>query len=373
MSIYQTPTVEVDTKDLEALVMHSFWFALKNPCIMTVENSVELILKYWEDIDYLYHEQIVLAIEKMFILKTYDFTQSLKEWQKVLLNEGFNIGATADDGHFGKKTEQATMSWQLLKGVAIDGKVGPETIDAISNTNTNTADVPWQDPTKSLGERALYFSLSEKTKNVKEVPNGSNTSPEIKEYFKHATRIVKGQEKKLGLSAGNWCAVSSCYATKQALLKDEKMPHGYRAGVVELIQDSMKLGNWKSAKDIRDKKYIMQRGDLAIFDRSVPGKPNTSWWRHVARVETVVQKDNKTFRTLGGNEKNCYQFTERDITTKKFIGCIAYPQVIYDISNEPAPLIAPDPITKYPEGDAGWPHILKMIQNLVKHFNESFK
>jgi peptidoglycan hydrolase-like protein with peptidoglycan-binding domain len=297
----------------------------------------------------------------------------IKEWQKVLLNEGFNIGATADDGHFGKKTEQATMSWQLLKGVAIDGKVGPETIDAISNTNTNTADVPWQDPTKSLGERALYFSLSEKTKNVKEVPNGSNTSPEIKEYFKHATRIVKGQEKKLGLSAGNWCAVSSCYATKQALLKDEKMPHGYRAGVVELIQDSMKLGNWKSAKDIRDKKYIMQRGDLAIFDRSVPGKPNTSWWRHVARVETVVQKDNKTFRTLGGNEKNCYQFTERDITTKKFIGCIAYPQVIYDISNEPAPLIAPDPITKYPEGDAGWPHILKMIQNLVKHFNESFK
>ena len=52
---------------------------------MTVENSVELILKYWEDIDYLYHEQIVLAIEKMFILKTYDFTQSLKEWQKVLV------------------------------------------------------------------------------------------------------------------------------------------------------------------------------------------------------------------------------------------------------------------------------------------------
>lgn len=296
----------------------------------------------------------------------------VKGWQKILLSEGYDLGTAGVDGHFGKKTEAATMDWQLHRGVGVDGKVGQETINNIGKQK-KLAVPPWQDPTKSLGVRALYFSLSEKAKGVKEVPDGSNTSKEIKEYFKDATRLIGGKEKKLGLTAGNWCAVSSCFATKQSLMKDEKMPHGYRAGVVELIQDSMKLGNWKSAKDIRDGKYIMQQGDLAIFDRSVPGKPNTSWWRHVARVETTLRKDGKTFRTLGGNEKNTYQFTEHDITHKKFIGCIAYPQIIHDKTNESQPETPSDPVVQYPENDCGWPHILKMIQDLIKHFNESFK
>jgi hypothetical protein len=300
--------------------------------------------------------------------------KTVKMWQKLLISKGYDLGNAGADGHFGKKTEQATMAWQLDNGLAVDGVVGNETVGALDNP-TKLKTLPWQDPTKSLGERALYFSLSEKAKNVREQPDGSNGGPEIKEYFKNVTRNIKGKETKLGLTSGNWCSVSACFAMEKSLLKDEKMPHGYRAGVVELIQDSMKLGSWKSAEDIRNKKYTMQKGDLAIFDRSVPGKSNTSWWRHVARVETETREDGKSFRTLGGNEKNCYQLTERDITSSKFIGCVAYPQDVYDVSNEPSADITAELEIAYPASavDEGWNGITDLIKLLAKHFNESFK
>jgi len=296
----------------------------------------------------------------------------IKEWQKILLTNNHDLGDAGVDGHFGQKTENATMAWQHNKNIAIDGKVGQETIAAIADNICITQN-PWLDPTKSLGVRALYFSLSEKAKNVKEIPNGSNSGPEIKEYFNYATRKVKGVEQRLGISSGNWCAVSACYATKQSLLKDDKMPHGYRAGVVELVQDAMSVGNWKTAKQIRLKQYTMQQGDLAIFDRSVPGKKHTSWWRHVARIETEVGSDEKSFRTLGGNENNTYTLTTRDITNKKFLGCIAYPQIVYDIKNIPKPEI-PIPAEKhYDDKSTGWPNIIELIQVLTKYFNQCFK
>ena len=296
----------------------------------------------------------------------------VKEWQTILISNNHDLGKAGVDGHFGKKTETATMAWQQTMNVAVDGKVGSETVAAISGKASITQK-PWQDPTKPLGVRALYFSLSEKAKGVKEVPHGSNSGPEIKEYFKHATRNIKGIDQRLGITSGNWCAVSACYATKQALLKDETMPHGYRAGVIELVQDSMTEGAWKTATQIRSKQYTMQQGDLAVFDRSVPGKKHTSWWRHVARVETEVGTDKKSFRTLGGNENNTYTLTPRDITSSKFLGCIAYPQIIHDIKNTPKPSTPIVPEQHYDNKDTGWSNIIKLIQVLLQHFSQCFK
>ncbi|MEU6313138.1 peptidoglycan-binding domain-containing protein [Streptomyces sp. NPDC047014] len=40
---------------------------------------------------------------------------------------GFNIGATGVDGDFGKATEDAVKAFQRSRGLAVDGKVGPNT------------------------------------------------------------------------------------------------------------------------------------------------------------------------------------------------------------------------------------------------------
>lgn len=79
-------TIEIDTEDLEGMLMYSLWFAIDKPYNMVAEHTTEFLLKYWDDIDELYHEQIVRSIEKMITENRYsDDSRSLKEWQKVLV------------------------------------------------------------------------------------------------------------------------------------------------------------------------------------------------------------------------------------------------------------------------------------------------
>jgi len=198
---------------------------------------------------------------------------------------------------------------------------------------TENCKKPWRDSTKSLGVRALAFSLAEKANGVKEEPPRSNTSSRIIEYFSCATRIMDGEETKFRLKSGNWCAVAACFATKQSLMHSEKMPHGYRVSGVELVEDAIKKGNWHPAELIKNKKYKIRIGDLAVFDRS-DSRSYTAWWRHVARVKTNVD-DKGYFITLGGNERDNYRLTRQHINDPKFLGCIAYPQFLPTVYKSP--------------------------------------
>ncbi len=185
----------------------------------------------------------------------------------------------------------------------------------------------WRDPTKTLGERALAFSANEKERGVKEKPPRSNTGPEIAEYFGPAKRrSSSGVEYRLGITKGNWCCVSACAAMKASLLDGEVAPHGYRAGVVEAVRDAMERGTWMGVELVRGRERVVHIGDLAVFDRSVPGRPETSWWRHVARV-SVIPSVGGDFRTLGGNESDQYLDTPRRLDSPKLLGFIAYPRL----------------------------------------------
>lgn len=227
------------------------------------------------------------------------------------------------------------------------------------------ANEPWQDPTQPLGVRALLWTKHQQKIGVREIPPGSNSGPMIAEYFKPTTRIRNGREIPLGISRGNWCSVSACAAAKAALLPgeqwDEVVPHGYRAGVVELVRDAKENGRWFSAEELQAGEHWPELGDLAIFDRSKAGQPHTSWWRHVARVSKAPKPEGREFFTLGGNEGNEFRTTRRSLHDPKFLGVIAYPQDVAEPIRRP-------PAEPELACDAFYCELLLLIEQMIRFF-----
>lgn len=187
-------------------------------------------------------------------------------------------------------------------------------------------DIPWLDPAKTLGERCVIWSLQERARGVKEEPKGSNNGPVVGRYLEACIRDGQpGFGAWLKKKGGNWCAASASAAAKACTLPGDNVPHKSRAGVVELVSDATKAGAYHTVKAVQGGTYEVKLGDLAIFDRSIPGRPETSWWRHVARVETVPNEYG-AFRTIGGNEHDTWTLTPRQMNHSKLLGFIAYPQ-----------------------------------------------
>lgn len=181
----------------------------------------------------------------------------------------------------------------------------------------------------TLGERCLDVALAEFDAGVCEEPPGSNTSPRIREYL---APCVRGDRNiNLNLVASNWCCAFASWCCHQAVnLHDRAPPHGYRAGVIELIADVLDpharwTGLWKPIAEVRSGLWVPKPGDLAIYDRSDPGRPETSWWRHVNRVVSF-EPDAGTFVTIGGNENQMITIDEQPMLKHNLLGFIAYPQ-----------------------------------------------
>lgn len=165
--------------------------------------------------------------------------------------------------------------------------------------------VPWKDARLTYGERMVAWSRAEMLAGVKEVPDGSNTGPRIREYLAPCVR----DDRPLGLTVGAWCAASACAASRAAWM-DGDYKHPYRASGSEMIADAVAAGRWHP----KASGYVPQVGDLAIFKLQ-----NPVWGRHVCRV---VSFTGPAFVTIGGNEGNAWHVTPRNVTDENFLGWI---------------------------------------------------
>lgn len=193
---------------------------------------------------------------------------------------------------------------------------------------------PWKDPKVSLGERCLLLLGSEREAGVQAQLTGDNTSPRVREYLAGCVRDFDGKKEtpptlfKPPLRAGNWCSAIQGWALEQCLLEGDERPHLWRAGVVELELDAKQNGRWHDADEVRAGKWTPASGDLAIWDRSEPGKPETSWYRHVNRVVHMLPSMD-AFVTIGGNEGRRIQLSDRApkrLDSQKLLGFVSYTQ-----------------------------------------------
>lgn len=179
-------------------------------------------------------------------------------------------------------------------------------------------------PGLPLGVRAALWSMAQFEQGAGEKPPGSNGGPDIAGYF--AGTLRRGTEAPTGLKDGNWCAAGASAATMAVLAPGERAPHGWRAAAVEIEDDAKAAGLWHPAAEVRAGGYVPRPGDLAIYDRSNPGDPSSSWWRHVNRILSFDPASGH-YATIGANERDGWNLSDdSNIDNPKLLGVVGYPQ-----------------------------------------------
>jgi len=182
----------------------------------------------------------------------------------------------------------------------------------------------------TLGERCVAWCLQHV--GEQETPPGSNDSPLIRSWLAPCARGYGDKRVVLGISKMNWCSSFQCAAVRACLRPGEKQPHDYRAGVVELVEDTYNgqdglmpfAGRYVPIELTRNGEFWPSVGDLVIWDRSDPSKPETAWYRHVNRVVKFTASEG-TFQTVGGNEGQRVMVSEHHVSSAKLLGWIHYP------------------------------------------------
>ncbi len=152
-------------------------------------------------------------------------------------------------------------------------------------------DAPEPSAVGTLGERCLAWCLEEAATH-------RQPTPERIAWY-HAVAVRNG--KPLGITKGNHCASAQSRALVECLLQQEVKPHEPRAGAVELQRDAVQLGRWRSIAEVHGGRWLPRAGDLAIYNRADPARPETSWMRHVDRV-IRVSEDGTKYENIGANE-----------------------------------------------------------------------
>lgn len=200
---------------------------------------------------------------------------------------------------------QGAVVMPALLGLCLGGDAWPAPAEVPAGPATSPSAVlasPDAPPGPSLGERAVTWCEAELAAGVREVPDGSNDSPRIREYFSIDFRRRETGEK-LSLHSVPWCAAAQSFAHYSVAKGGEAYPAARISGA-EMVADAIENGTWFPTG---------KRGDLAIFVRgNVAG-----WERHVARVLSV-----DPLVTIAGNESNTWKVTEHGNDPPDLLGFI---------------------------------------------------
>lgn len=135
--------------------------------------------------------------------------------QQILIEQGFSCGEDPNSSPqvFGHSTDSAVKLFQAShdgpdkKCLSVDGVVGPHTWWALENPSGSAQgqpgqvlpDMPSQDASNPIAAAALQSAWVELHKQVFEIPDGSNRSPEIDLY-------TGMSGKPLSVPGPAWCA-----------------------------------------------------------------------------------------------------------------------------------------------------------------------
>jgi hypothetical protein len=171
----------------------------------------------------------------------------------------------------------------------------------------------------SLGERCIAWCIGAMAQELRP------STATLKEWFAESRR----NDQPLALTVSdqarpNYCAAAQCFGALAMLQPGETIPHGPRAAAKELMADAIKVGAFQGRAAITNG-FRPRPGDLAIYDRSIAGRPATAWFGHVNRVTEIV--DSNSFKNIGANQgaNGAWAVGVERFDQPHLLGFIAYP------------------------------------------------
>lgn len=126
---------------------------------------------------------------------------------------------------------------------------------------------------------------------------GKNDGRRIREYFA-GSRVRP---------PANWCAAATSTWIREAArvlgvappIPGSLQARQLRDQIREAARQPGSSARWHEAEELRRDPALLRPGMVVVWDRSDPGRPETSWQGHVGIV--VGHPDGRTFATVEGN------------------------------------------------------------------------
>ena len=237
---------------------------------------------------------------------------------QILIEQGFSCGEDPNSVPqvFGVSTDSAVKLFQAShdgpdkRVLSVDGIVGPDTWWALENPSGSAQgqpgqvlpDMPSQEASNPIAAAALQSAWVELHKQVFEIPDGSNRSPEIDLY-------TGMSGKPLTVPGPSWCAYFASWNFAKA-------PGGSPFGRIGGAQTIAKYCGVHIPASVVS-------GSIFVFPSSLSVKPgdlgiivNGQEHGHVVQFAAVVDD---TVWTVEGNCGNAVRSKRRAIATFKYI------------------------------------------------------
>lgn len=229
----------------------------------------------------------VPLVLELDVVKPYMRGDDVTAWQRFLTSEGLNLNV---DGVYGPETAKQTSQWQRAYGLSETAKLDAATYHAATGAGFSLkpgTPVPATSNAISLAE--VVVARARKDVGVFE-DRGNNDGTRIREM---GTRYG-------WIPGSNWCGIAvSDWIIQAAADMGAKCPIVGSQGAQAIMGQFKSIGRWLPASEARKNPSLVTAGMVPVFDRSVPGRPETGWMGHIGVTTGGVT--NGKFPTIEGN------------------------------------------------------------------------
>lgn len=226
-------------------------------------------------------------VRELDVFKPYLRGDDVTAWQRFLTSEGLGLNV---DGIYGPETAKQTATWQRAYGLSETAKLDAATYHAAVGAGFAYKAAPVVVAhTGALSLADAVVARARLDVGVFE-DRGNNDGTRIREMG-----------RRFGWIPGsNWCGIAASeWIIDGASDAEVPCPIIGSQGAQAIMAQFKSVGRWLPASDARKNPSLVTAGMVPVFDRSVPGRPETGWMGHIGITTGGVT--NGKFPTIEGN------------------------------------------------------------------------